>query len=306
MDLNNNIKRRAVATKRRSYKDRIPATGQTTYGVPNRELYPAGVGQDTAECNNPKHKRQQQRQQFSKSNKKQSQIDRYLRHDREMIVFLFLAILGAAVVVIAYFTFSIAFEKGDKSGTAFGRVVERLPFLSDILNNDRHIKNHEITHSATNRFGPQHAEFQETMPTYFVETEGGMHLKRPRLDGTIIKNVNTRDFGGLDLDFRESEKMGTTRQIRYDSMRMQSYFRDYRTVGRDDDQDNYYAYDDDYLRDPFTQSYPDDDEVVEVDGHRCRRISEHRLYFPNCNSFHETPLLESGATHIGYAQKVVR
>lgn len=295
MDLNNNIKRRAVATKRRSDKDRIAATGQTTYGVPNRQLYPAEVGQDTAERNNPKHKRPRPRQLFSKSGKKQSRIDRCLRHDREKIVFLFLAILGAAVVVIVCFTFSIA----------FGRVVERLPFLSDIVSNDSSTKKHDIAHFSTNRFGPHHAEFQETMPTYFVETEGDMHLKQPRLDGTILKGVNSRDFGGLDLEFQKSEKMGTTRQIRHDSMQMQSDFRDYRTVERDDDQDNYYALDDDYLRDPFIQSHAEDDELEEVHGHFCRRISEHRLYFPNCNSFHETPLLESGATHIGYAQKVV-
>ena len=305
MDLNNNIKRRAVASKRRSDKDRIAATD----GVPNHQLYPAEVGQDTAERNDPKHKRPRPRQQFSKLSKKQSPIDRYLRHDREKIVFLFLAILGAAVVVIVCFTFSIAFEKGDTSGTAFGRVLERLPFLSNIRNNESTIKKHEIAQSATNRIGnsPHHAEFQETMPTYFVETEGDMHLKRPRLDDddTILKGVNDRDFGGLDLEVQRSENMGTTRQIRHDSMRMQSDFRDYRTVERDDDQDNYYAFDDDFLRDPFTQSYAEDDELEEVHGHSCRRISEHRLYFPNCNSFHETPLLESGATHIGYAQKAV-
>ena len=88
-------------------------------------------------------------------------------------------------------------------------------------------------------------------------------------------------------------------------MRVLPYYRDYGTANRDDDQDNYYAYDDDHLRNPFVESYGEE-EAVEVDGYCCRRISEHRLYFPNCNSFHETSLLESEVTYIGYAQNVVK
>eukprot|EP00537_Pseudo-nitzschia_pungens_P009714 CAMPEP_0172381672 /NCGR_PEP_ID=MMETSP1060-20121228/71072_1 /TAXON_ID=37318 /ORGANISM="Pseudo-nitzschia pungens, Strain cf. cingulata" /LENGTH=384 /DNA_ID=CAMNT_0013109459 /DNA_START=610 /DNA_END=1764 /DNA_ORIENTATION=+ len=81
-------------------------------------------------------------------------------------------------------------------------------------------------------------------------------------------------------------------------MDMLSFYRNYLAVERDDDQDNYYAFDDDYVRNPFIEDY-NQDEASEVDGFFCRRTSEHRLYFPNCNSFHETPLMDSEATIIG-------
>lgn len=52
---------------------------------------------------------------------------------------------------------------------------------------------------------------------------------------------------------------------------------------RDDDVDQYYFFDDDLLRDPFT-TY--DDDRVKGTG-SCRRVNWHRWQFPNCNAFHE-------------------
>lgn len=89
------------------------------------------------------------------------------------------------------------------------------------------------------------------------------------------------DFGGLKIDL----------------------FRDYPTenpasVLAEMKQDYYYNFDDDYQRNPFNgvnerkADYHDEKQC-------CRRISEHRLYFPNCNTFHEAPFLESEGTYIG-------
>ncbi len=80
---------------------------------------------------------------------------------------------------------------------------------------------------------------------------------------------------------------------------------DFEAYADDDGEgDYYYRFDDDYERNPFSEErwikeghqYIDDDE----EAFCCRRISEHRLSFPNCNTFHETPILESKASIIGY------
>lgn len=49
------------------------------------------------------------------------------------------------------------------------------------------------------------------------------------------------------------------------------------------DVDQYYAFDDDYIRSSYV-AY-DDDSIQ--DEKRCRRVSWHRLHFPTCNSMHE-------------------
>ena len=89
------------------------------------------------------------------------------------------------------------------------------------------------------------------------------------------------DFGGLKIDL----------------------FRDYPTENPESAlsksvDDYYYRFDDDYERNPFN-GVNERKEDYHEEKQCCRRISEHRLYFPNCNTFHETPLLESEGTHIG-------
>ena len=39
-----------------------------------------------------------------------------------------------------------------------------------------------------------------------------------------------------------------------------------------------------------------DDEAIDI----CRRTSDHRLTFPNCNILHEIPLLDSQIHYLGY------
>ena len=158
----------------------------------------------------------------------------------------------------------------------------------------------EVTDScSSNKNCIRFTECQATQQPYFSENSWDKTLKRPSLDIKIFEEANLRFFGGIEIDLRKSEIASKTkRQIKHDRVQMLSTYRDYRTMERDDDQDNYYAYDDDYVRDPFRDSYGED-ATVETDGICCRRISEHRLYFPNCNSFHEIPMLESEATYVG-------
>ena len=232
------MKRRVVAARRRKNDDetRIPATRRAINEISNRQLDTTGVGQDTTGHTWPN--RISQLQHHVTSGKKEAQIDRYLRHDRETIVFLVLAILGAALVVIACLTLNII------SIPSFSRFTEMPSFLSDGISNRDNKKGHKITHPTANKFDPQKIVY---LPTHFGDHD----------DILYEAYYSRRDF--------------------------------------DDGVDDYYAFDDDYQRNPFK------DESYEDVKHCCRRISEHRLYFPNCNTFHETPMLESKATFIGYA-----
>ena len=55
----------------------------------------------------------------------------------------------------------------------------------------------------------------------------------------------------------------------------------------DDSIDNYYAFDDDHVRHPT-----------------CRRVTWHRMYHPNCNTFHETDMTEISYMNHGYYRDV--
>jgi len=100
------------------------------------------------------------------------------------------------------------------------------------------------------------------------------------------------DFGDLELDFFEFDETG--RNIIRDMSAMKTDFRPY-SQQRDDDIDMYYAFDDDYLRSTYTAV----DNKDEYDSEKlCRRTSVHRKNFQTCNSFHETPLIESNAHYL--------
>ena len=273
------MKRRAVAASGRSDDDRIPANGGTANGALNRHLY-----QDKTGRSRPNHKcRQNQNAELGKS---EARKERYLRHDRETIFFRVLSVTGAAFVAMGCFTFSIFCEEGNGSVISSSWGVERFSFLSDKFNVSSNRRGHDITHPTANTFVSPQNEFKDRMPTCFGEIIEGMHPNRPKTDDAIIKEAESCDFGGLRLN----HNMGTTRRIKQDPFQMLSDFRDYRSAVKDDDVDYYYA-DDDYERNPFVELYEEE--------YFCRRTSEMLLHFPNCNSFHETPFLESEATNIG-------
>lgn len=117
-------------------------------------------------------------------------------------------------------------------------------------------------------------------------------VSMPKSLGLILHDDDTEDeYGNLDIWLLEEED--ARRNIWYDSRK---YRTDYRLpdAEKDDDVDYYLAMDDDIQRDP--KQHEDGDEP-EGAGH-CRRVSEHRLIFPNCNSYHETPFIESHAKYL--------
>jgi len=149
-----------------------------------------------------------------------------------------------------------------------------------------------------NEMDPLPTEFYETL-TYFGDSHGDFQLNRGGPRDTISIEEHSRDFGGLNLGFPEIGDVVATDQSGRESSQVQSENEDYSVpLYNDDYMDDYYAFDDDYARNPFTELNLEEEEE-EIDTFSCRRISEHRLYFPNCNSFHETPLLASQATFIG-------
>ena len=307
MNKESNIKRRVTATKRRGARDGIISNGVSSH----RQLDPYEA--DKVRTSKHSHLKRES-QQGERPNTRLAEVDHL---DQEKVFFLFLAVFGALLLAAACFTYSVVFEKGNYG--AISRIVGFLGLFPDKSSNY-----HQFSHPTFHSINP-HTKFQEKIPTYFGEAFGETQMIRPlKLNDTIVEEANERDFGGLKSLFGESLSIGTMRQIKQDPSRILSDFRDYRIVSRDDDQDNYYAFDDDYLRDPFTNSGEDagyedyygedyygtknsyyDYKAVEknkdekVDKSYCRRTSEHRLYFPNCNTFHEIPALECEGTSIG-------
>lgn len=116
---------------------------------------------------------------------------------------------------------------------------------------------------------------------------------------TTDKDGLLMDFGGLDLIFFKDD--GASRKIGRDNRLLETHFRDYndKDTRQDDDVETYYAFDDDEVRNQFVEQNQEGRE-----GKFCRRVAEHRLNFQNCNTFHETPLLESNVKYLKYVRCV--
>jgi hypothetical protein len=61
--------------------------------------------------------------------------------------------------------------------------------------------------------------------------------------------------------------------------------------------DRYYAFDDDYMRGQGVTG-SSDEEVQDEGGGKCRRVSDHKLSFRNCNVLYELPLLECNVKYL--------
>mmetsp|Transcript_33674 Transcript_33674/g.81644 ORF Transcript_33674/g.81644 Transcript_33674/m.81644 type:complete len:541 (-) Transcript_33674:38-1660(-) len=97
-------------------------------------------------------------------------------------------------------------------------------------------------------------------------------------EGRLTDDAYGQDYGDLSLDMLNDDTLGrlTLRDFKLEE-------RDYRSLdaSRDDDQELYYDFDDDVNR------------GIHADPSKhCRRMSEHRLNFQNCNRFHEQNILE--------------
>jgi hypothetical protein len=119
------------------------------------------------------------------------------------------------------------------------------------------------------------------------------HVTRvpPRLSKDDQEEGEYIDYGDLNIDFHRGTNT-SRRQIHRDPWLFQNDFRD-PTTPRDDDNDAYFAFDDDLNRNEFHKV--ENDPSVEP---KCRRISEHRINYPNCNRFHETPRIEYHARYL--------
>eukprot|EP00980_Cylindrotheca_fusiformis_P028443 scaffold22599_cov139-Cylindrotheca_fusiformis.AAC.34 len=93
------------------------------------------------------------------------------------------------------------------------------------------------------------------------------------------------DYGNLSLDFFEEDS--GTRQLYHDYDMDSASYR-LPDAKRDDDLDGYYNLDDDAKRGAYIDPKKN-----------CRRISEHRVNFQNCNLFHEQDEVELGIKFLG-------
>jgi hypothetical protein len=160
----------------------------------------------------------------------------------------------------------------------------------------------KVRSETTNRTNPNTApSFDVVFTNIHGTARSNIHLMNgdtvvllpQEMDPTALQDRFWMEFGGLNLDFFEDED--STRQIKRDYELLQTDFRDYnaKETTKDDGVDTYYAFDDDMLRNEFIK-----DRLEEEQGASCRRVAEHRLNFQNCNTFHETPLLESHVQYI--------
>ena len=109
---------------------------------------------------------------------------------------------------------------------------------------------------------------------------------------SILESSDIVDLGGLYIDILEEDEVA--RVIYHDFWQDEGEVRDYSK--RDDSIDQYYAYDDDYLRSPFV-AFKDD---TIQDNKRCRRVGWYRFNFPNCNTFHEMDSAINLPTYLNY------
>ncbi|GKY95066.1 hypothetical protein MPSEU_000470800 [Mayamaea pseudoterrestris] len=110
-----------------------------------------------------------------------------------------------------------------------------------------------------------------------------------------------RQFGGLHFGIFESSecpKEGCRRQI-YHDYKMDEMKQDREDPEEAGTYDNYYAFDDDRIRNPYVR-YSQKKEDLEK---RCRRVSWHRFNPTNCNNLHELDFLSvterGGTKYIG-------
>ena len=219
---------------------------------------------DTA-SQNWSHSKQQQLLELKK---KRAQQNRKSIHDREKIVFMVLAISVSALVVIACLRFNVISMTTDR------RFTKEIRLQSN--------------------------------------TTSDQESRRVRITTDSIAVEKTSLF--FDHKFIDEAYVSPNDSFRFEMEGFDGYAYD-----DDGGEDYYYRYDDDYERNPFNEErwitkeheyldwieegyvYHHQDDDYDEEEFCCRRISEHQYSFPNCNTFHETPILESEASIIGYA-----
>ncbi|KAL3935701.1 MAG: hypothetical protein SGBAC_008829 [Bacillariaceae sp.] len=115
-----------------------------------------------------------------------------------------------------------------------------------------------------------------------------MSLSLPPLQ--TLKDDEESDYGHLKIEFFQVDDVARRQIYRDYSLDKSEYRLPYEDTDDDVSADlsTYYAFDDDAIKGGQTET-----------NEPCRRISEHRLNFQNCNNFHEQHLVEEGIKFLG-------
>ena len=101
------------------------------------------------------------------------------------------------------------------------------------------------------------------------------------------------DYGGLQMTFKDSkDPYPHPRVILDDPFELEGhvYTKEDWTDEKDSTWEEYYAFDDDYVRGTAFR---------EIHFNECRRSAIHRMYFPSCNTFHEIELMKGENRFLG-------
>lgn len=135
---------------------------------------------------------------------------------------------------------------------------------------------------------PIQAFFSTSQKSIHTSFEDILIVEKPqKLSEEHTKTAKDIDYGGLNINIFQEKEGDNVRQIRSDPWLTTTDFRD-PSIPQDDDYETYYAFDDDILRNEFFET-----DLVSMEGKVCRRISEHRINYQTCNTFHETSRLEN-------------
>lgn len=128
------------------------------------------------------------------------------------------------------------------------------------------------------RLSPRASVDQQPYLVAFPRAKGNRPVSRFNMLLPREGNASRPDYGHLNIAFLENE--GVKRVIYHDVRLDQG-----RITTLDDDNDNYYAYDDDFKRNPY--SHDNDNHVEKEDKRKCRRVNWHRGMPINCNTIYE-------------------
>jgi len=99
------------------------------------------------------------------------------------------------------------------------------------------------------------------------------------------KHRKVPDYGGLKLkSMKEIDVEEEEEEEEEEEYEEEEEEEEYEEKEEEESMDQYYAFDDDFIRDP-QKTY--DDDSIDYGVGSCRRLRWHRWSFPNCNAFHE-------------------
>lgn len=117
-----------------------------------------------------------------------------------------------------------------------------------------------------------------------MQSKSNQFVATPKKWKKFGATKQTPNYGKLTFDLLETPD--AQRTIGHDDYLLTTNFRP-PDRSEDDDLTSYYAFDDDYIKRAYGVAADDN-----AQDNSCRRVMIHRLHFPNCNTFHELPMIE--------------